>query len=178
MPLRVIAEAMEIKTDYQNGVVQLNSAPLYVNGKALNSMTTHHYMTMGGWVYGYYGNANIARIYQTLQSFKLEEIPEPEHYGRHNSLDNPFFDLSIEFDFYNGQPPIFVENDKTEGIEGIDVYYGVNPGFSEEEAAAYQGFVMHDVKAGKWYRIDGGKFKAWWQEKIDRKGELLLNNVG
>ncbi len=185
VPLRVIAETFDVKTDYQNGKVILSSTPVYVDGKALNSMTTHFYMTMGGKVEGYYGNANVGRLYNALAALKGEEVAKPEYYSSMILADMPYFHLVMEFDFYNGQPQL-VDGTKTQGLVNWAVYNGVKgwaPDTTDAENAKYQGYRLHDENADKWYSIKEEDYEAF----IDLRDQLypygvplreeLLNNI-
>ena len=182
VPLRVIAETFNVKTDYQNGQVILSSTPVYVDGKALNSMTTHQYMTMGGWVIGFYGNANVGRLYNALVAMEREEVAAPERYSRMVLPDEPYFYLSSEYDFYCGEPKL--ENgDETNGLVSFDIYLAVTNNWPEEEIGIYRGWLLHDVTADKWYKIERedydalGKLKGQLYPEGSPLFEQLLNNV-
>lgn len=179
VPLRVVAEAFGITVDYQSaggGKVILTSTPAYVGANPLNSMTTHTYMTMGGWIYGFYGNGNVAKMYNFLKQNRGAEVAAPEHYSRLLNLDIPMYYLVCEYSFYTGKPDI-----EKPGLVNWTIYQGMSNGFPD--ADAYTGYLLHDEDADKWYKFNASynEDEAEYMSRLYPEGsslrEELLNNV-
>jgi len=69
VPLRLVAEFFEADVQYVPGswkTVKITTPAVSVNGQELNSMTMHTYMTMGGWIMGYWGNNIVGEMYNRL----------------------------------------------------------------------------------------------------------------
>lgn len=170
LPLRAVAEAFGIKVDYEKGKVILSSTPAQVNGKPLNSVTVHWYMTMGGKIEGYYGNATVARIYKLLADGKLQEMAAPERFSRMYNMDVPQFTLDREYSFYTGKPDI-----QQKGLVNWTVYQATNPG--DPNPGIYVGYALHDEDTGKWYKFSADAFDGLAKLLSSLTSEVLLNNI-
>lgn len=185
VPLRFVAESLDVPVDYQAAqrTVVIETPPIYIAGQAVNSMTTHQYMTMGGWIYGYYGNANVAEFYRLLTAGIGNEVTAPEYFGRHINLDvECFYYLDTEFGFYHGMPEIDEEmGQEKPGLQNYTVYSFVS-GFPDASIPeGYTQYLLLDEKTGKWYQYNMGaweKLHIFWDKLYGgAMSEELLNNV-
>lgn len=165
VPLRVIAETFDVKTAYQDGNVLLSSTPQYVDGQPLTTLAMYHKMTMGGYWTAYYGNANIAIVYQLVQAVKQQEIPAPVENAAALAADSNIYVgenyyLSNEFRFYSGKALIGEWGKAEPGVVNYLIYSWVGkPGEGSD--------VIYDMAQDKWYTVNEDARGKLWEKKND-----------
>lgn len=190
VPVRLVAEFFDADVQYIPGswdTVKITTPAVIVDGQALNSMTTHTYMTMGGWINASYGNNVVGEIYNRLTAGIGEETAEPAAYGRYGFLDYKYYYyLSAQVSFYNGEPVVDYEKGQEEpGVRNFILYQRVS-GYSEDimpkdenlMGTDHGPYLIYDRDADKWYKLDENAFQNY--NKIPRHQDMteeLLNNV-
>lgn len=144
VPLRVIAETFNVKTDYQNGKVSLSSTPVYVDGKPLTAFVNYIKMTMGGYSTAYWGNAQVARMYDYFSD--LTETAKPERFGTIRSLDfgEDYYCYAGTYSFFSEAP-----QGKETGLVNYDVYYRMSDAPVPE--GKYPDTLLQNLATDKWY---------------------------
>ncbi len=182
VPLRFIAEAMGADVDYKDGKVIITTNPLVVNSKTIASVTYTYYMTMGGSISEFKGNANIYQFYHLLQAGKGDPVAAPAYYGRHVNLDPEYFYyLQGNYRFY--AEPIVIneaENYISEGAVNYALYSSLTTGGSLPEG--YSKMLLHDEDADQWYTFDTDCFEQMENFRLqlwltDMRKEIFNNIV-
>lgn len=191
VPLRFVAEALGAKVDWQAAKQQviitpgefIDPDPIFVNneGKELHSMTTHTYMTMGGWLYGYWGHKQVGEAWRLLVESRGREVPEPElPYSRIMNMDwNYFYYLDREVGFYAGDPVYDQHGDETADyffkIYTFEVIYDDGsvqvPGDNEGK------YLLYDTGTDKWYILPAANYDAFMELKFPSTKQLVNNIV-
>lgn len=165
VPLRVIAETFNVKTDFQDGNVLLSSTPQYVDDQPLTTLAMYQKMTMGGYWLAYYGNADIGIVYQLVQELKQQEIPAPVENAAELAAaswiyvgDNYY--LNAEFRFYSGKALINEQGQAEPGVANYLIYSWVGkPGEGSD--------AIYDMEQDKWYTVNEDAQKKLWEKKND-----------
>jgi len=190
VPLRLVAEFFEADVQYVPGswkTVKITTPAVSVNGQELNSMTMHTYMTMGGWIMGYWGNNIVGEMYNRLIAGIGEETEEPAVYGRHGLIDYKYaYYLSEQVSFYNGNPVVnYDEGQEEPGVRNFILYIrtsgysaDVMPDDEKWMGTDHGPYLIYDCDADKWYELSKEAFYNYNNiPKSDDMVEELLNNV-
>ncbi len=161
VPLRVIAETFDVKTDFQDGNVLLSSTPQYVDGQPLTTLAVYQKMTMGGYWTAYYGNASIGQIYRLIQGLRQQEVPAPTADAAELAQNSaPYigdnYCLWQEYRFYNGKAQINGQGQAEPGMANYLVYDCMGH-FDDSRD------LLYDMEQDKWYQASHKSwFDFWW----------------
>lgn len=176
VPLRVIAETFNVKTDFQDGSVLLSSTPQYVDGQPLTTLAMYQKMTMGGYWTAYYGNASIGQVYRLIQSLQQQEVPAPTADAAELAKNSaPYigdnYCLDAEYRFYNGKALINGQGKAEPGVANYLVYDCM----SQFDKSAD---LIYDMEQDKWYQASHESWgNLWWAKiHIDMPSEELYSD--
>ncbi|MFC7686347.1 copper amine oxidase N-terminal domain-containing protein [Ureibacillus sp. GCM10028918] len=142
VPIRFIAETFDCYVNYKDLTVTVDTKPLVIDGKEVNSIQHEYRMTMGGIVQQIKGNAYNQAIYDTFIENRGKKVDAPAYYSWHFNIDQPGSYTKVgQYDFMN-----------TEGksMKSYDIYTLVEA-FPVEALAGYPKVLIHDATVNQWY---------------------------
>ena len=168
VPAGFIEDVYTCDIDFKEDVISISSRHLYIDGLKVAAVQEWTGLIMSSRIYESKYKMCITKLYDLIQSNCIEEIPEPDYYGR------PSFGIDIHTYYYINQKISFMKTAGTDGavIVQYDFYYRENDdpdvsGLMEQQGTDYGKYIVHDYTHDIWYKVSQPDYFRKYRNDID-----------